>query len=82
MFVCLCVSVPRIMQFDLASCYSVHINTLLIELKCTSNGATCKLNYYDVADFNHVCVWESMNSMQYRSLNPIRLFAKGPIYYL
>ena len=39
-----CVSDPRFIQFALCGCYAVHINALSIELKCTSKGATCKLN--------------------------------------
>ena len=42
--VCGCVSDPRVIQFALGSCYTVHINALSIELKCTSKGTTCKLN--------------------------------------
>ena len=39
-----CVSDPRFIQYALSSCYVVHINTLSIQLKCTSKGATYKLN--------------------------------------
>ena len=44
---CLCVSDPRLIQFASGSCYTVHINALSIELKCTSKETTCKLNKYD-----------------------------------
>ena len=61
----MCVADHRFIQFALGNCYAVHINPLSISLKCTSKGATCKLNQYDSVKriaFIHVYFCEARNS--------------------
>ena len=58
--VCVCESDPSFIQFALGSCYAVHIHALSIQLKCTSEGKTCKWNYYDSAKIANLLTLETL----------------------
>ena len=58
----MCVSDLGFIHFDLGSHYTVHINALSIELKCTSKGATCKLNFVRLHKISSLLTLETLKS--------------------